>query len=168
MKHFASGTKAILWWAAFAVLLEAILVLLWFFNRDAYIYLGIEDALGENVTALCYVAAAVLIWTAGIKAIRSGSSSVLRESLPLLLGALFLWIGGEEVSWGQRLFGFGTPEAMKASNLQNEFNFHNLSIFDKDEMADYQQLVENYRMNPVDTPSSPDEGKTKRKKKKKK
>jgi hypothetical protein len=47
-------------------------------------------------------------------------------------------------------------------------NYGVLSIFDKDEMADYQQLVENYRMNPVDTPSSPDEGKTKRKKKKKK
>ena len=45
-------------------------------------------------------------------------------------------------------------------------NYGVLSIFDKAEMADYQQLVENYRMNPVAEPPSPGNGKRKKKKKK--
>ena len=32
---------------------------------------------------------------------------------------------GEEISWGQRLFGIATPEALKETNLQNEINLHN-------------------------------------------
>ncbi len=42
------------------------------------------------------------------------------------LGALVLfWMAGEEISWGQRLLGLGTPEAL-APNLQGELNLHNL------------------------------------------
>lgn len=32
----------------------------------------------------------------------------------------------EEVSWGQRMFGFGTPESMVEYNTQEEFNLHNM------------------------------------------
>lgn len=48
-----------------------------------------------------------------------------------LLLALVLFFGfGEEISWGQRLFGFETPAAIAERNSQREFNFHNLEIFD--------------------------------------
>jgi len=36
---------------------------------------------------------------------------------------------GEEISWGQRLFGFGTPKLINKYNVQGEFNLHNLDIF---------------------------------------
>jgi hypothetical protein len=39
---------------------------------------------------------------------------------------LALAAAGEEISWGQRLFGFETPETMKSINLQRETNLHNL------------------------------------------
>jgi hypothetical protein len=33
---------------------------------------------------------------------------------------------GEEISWGQRIFGVATPEAVARINLQNELTIHNI------------------------------------------
>jgi hypothetical protein len=46
-----------------------------------------------------------------------------------LLGLLFLILLGEEISWGQRIFGFETPENLAERNMQSETNLHNLDIF---------------------------------------
>lgn len=35
-------------------------------------------------------------------------------------------VGLEEISWGQRLLGFATPEALAQANWQHEFNVHNV------------------------------------------
>jgi len=40
--------------------------------------------------------------------------------------ALMFVFMGEEVSWGQRIFDFDTPEGVKKANLQKEMNIHNL------------------------------------------
>ncbi|WP_129790761.1 hypothetical protein [Sphingosinicella sp. CPCC 101087] len=42
------------------------------------------------------------------------------------LCAVLAVIGMEEISWGQRLLGFATPEPLAEVNWQQEFNFHNL------------------------------------------
>jgi len=47
----------------------------------------------------------------------------------LLLGLLFFIGAGEEISWGQRIFHFKTPDIMD-SNLQHEFNLHNMPLLD--------------------------------------
>jgi hypothetical protein len=47
----------------------------------------------------------------------------------LFFGCLFLFGAGEEISWGQRIFGFDIPESIQAKNLQNELNLHNMPIF---------------------------------------
>jgi len=46
----------------------------------------------------------------------------------LMTGFLFFVCAGEEISWGQRLFGFETPENMVEMNEQGEFNLHNLNF----------------------------------------
>lgn len=53
-----------------------------------------------------------------------------RLFLVCLLGsaALFIFGAGEEISWGQRLLGFGTPEVIAEYNTQNEFTLHNLEL----------------------------------------
>jgi len=51
--------------------------------------------------------------------------------LPVLFGIFFLFVAGEEISWGQRIFGLETPEVLQNHNVQGELNLHNLSIFDK-------------------------------------
>ena len=54
-----------------------------------------------------------------------------RRSAPVLalaglLAAAFFVLGMEEISWMQRIFGFGTPERLAELNWQAEFNFHNM------------------------------------------
>ena len=39
---------------------------------------------------------------------------------------MFFVLAGEEISWGQRILGIATPESLKAVNVQEEFNFHNI------------------------------------------
>lgn len=48
--------------------------------------------------------------------------------LYLLIGLGLFFGFGEEISWGQRFFGFDTPEELKTINDQSEFNLHNLKF----------------------------------------
>jgi magnesium-transporting ATPase (P-type) len=47
----------------------------------------------------------------------------------ILLGILFLMAFGEEISWGQRIFNWDTPDEFKHLNAQQETNLHNLWWF---------------------------------------
>ena len=53
----------------------------------------------------------------------------LRRLALLALVLLFFFGFGEEMSWGQRIFGFGTPESLQATNVQDETTLHNLKLF---------------------------------------
>ncbi|MEE4206185.1 MAG: hypothetical protein V2I39_07830, partial [Erythrobacter sp.] len=75
-----------------------------------------------------YASAVLYFWAAGaciVLALRVDGRARLRLWLAGL-AALFVFVGGEEVSWGQRLFGFGTPEELAAVNVQGEFTLHNV------------------------------------------
>ncbi len=43
-------------------------------------------------------------------------------------GLVFLFGAGEEISWGQRIFGFESPDWFATQNVQGETNLHNLTI----------------------------------------
>jgi len=47
----------------------------------------------------------------------------------LILAFIFLLGSGEEISWGQRIFGWETSEGYGQVNRQNETNLHNLKPF---------------------------------------
>jgi hypothetical protein len=55
-----------------------------------------------------------------------GRANGARRFMWLGLGLLFFAMAGEEISWGQRILGFGTPKAIEAINVQHEFNLHNM------------------------------------------
>ncbi|MCP4664915.1 MAG: hypothetical protein GY849_01005 [Deltaproteobacteria bacterium] len=64
-----------------------------------------------------------------------GRVVLLRKSKPtlfvaatLLLGLLFLFAVGEEISWGQRLFNIESSEWFQEHNAQEEMNLHNLVV----------------------------------------
>lgn len=46
--------------------------------------------------------------------------------IALTLMVAFVVCGGEEISWGQRIFGFPMPDALGAINKQDETNLHNI------------------------------------------
>jgi len=52
-----------------------------------------------------------------------------RHFLNILFFLVFLFGFGEEISWGQRLLEFNTPDLIEKDNAQGEFNFHNLRLF---------------------------------------
>ena len=47
----------------------------------------------------------------------------------LLIFITIFFLFGEEISWGQRIIGFKSPEYFIEHNNQHEFNIHNLKIF---------------------------------------
>lgn len=53
----------------------------------------------------------------------------------LALAFLFIFGAGEEISWGQHLFQYATPEFWKSHNVQAEFNVHNLIYFNQREFS---------------------------------
>jgi hypothetical protein len=93
---------------------------------DAYFHLIREDGPVENASALFWFLAAFFLLISSPRRFPWKKSGPL-QSLPYLLMLLFCVVcGGEEISWGQRILGFKTPELMTAINLQNETNVHNI------------------------------------------
>jgi hypothetical protein len=91
-----------------------------------------EDHIIENLQFIILFAGG-LCWLVAFIRSRRGYQILrlhTRRNLVYLGLALLLFFGaGEEISWGQRIFGFNTP-AFMSNNEQGEFNVHNLSQFD--------------------------------------
>ncbi len=56
------------------------------------------------------------------------NKSTIFLAATLMLGLLFLFAVGEEISWGQRLFNIQSSEWFQEHNAQEETNLHNLKI----------------------------------------
>lgn len=80
-----------------------------------------EDGPLENLTALLATGAAVLLL---IGLPRSDRPSRIVAGLVAIAAILF---AGEEISWGQRIFGFESTGIFATANYQGETNFHNFS-----------------------------------------
>jgi hypothetical protein len=92
-------------------------------------YLYKEDSLFESLTFVWLIVASLLTgWSAVRLASALSRSSQRRPILVGLGGAsvVFFGVGLEEISWGQRVFGWQTPEGFKALNYQQETSLHNL------------------------------------------
>lgn len=124
--------RAVLGYAAIAVSLLALSYGVFVLDDATIFALGKEDGLFEYATAICFGVAGVL-YLVCFATSRVGNDLLLfrtrRNVFLLLLGLLFLFGSGEEISWGQRLIGFDTPDSIARVNLQRETNIHNLTIF---------------------------------------
>lgn len=88
-----------------------------------------EDGPVEWATALFLLGASVLL---AIAAKRGFRARCLLPSIGLSVLALFvLWLGLEEISYGQRIFGWGTPDTLAQINYQEETNIHNIEGLDE-------------------------------------
>lgn len=45
------------------------------------------------------------------------------------LGIILIFVAGEEISWGQRIFKWSTPEVLREINYQGEITLHNIDAF---------------------------------------
>lgn len=99
----------------------------WYEQKETYVrwFLG-EHGIIEIATFVILALAAVV----GIGAVRRAFAAQLSRVgvwLALVLLAT-IYFAGEEVSWGQSLFGWATPDWFQETtgNLQNETNIHNI------------------------------------------
>ena len=60
---------------------------------------------------------------------KKSNTFIITNIFFLLLGCAFLFAFLEEISWGQRIFNFSTPQFLQGINQQNELNLHNLESF---------------------------------------
>lgn len=96
-----------------------------FFDQETVTKLGDEDQLFEWLTCIFFAAASAFFCLTFFKT---------RNLFFLILAIVFLFGAGEEISWGQRLLGFKTPESLNEINVQKEFNLHNIEIFNNKDL----------------------------------
>jgi hypothetical protein len=94
-----------------------------------------EDNFIENLGALYFLMASILYFTSFLQSSvagrRENSSRIKKNYYYLFFAALFFFGFGEEISWGQRLMSWDTPQLFQEINKHKETNLHNLNIFGK-------------------------------------
>lgn len=95
------------------------------FNYDESLYyLSVqEDQQVEWASFWAFVAACAIYFSSALRELKE------RRSIPWFLFGLSLFclfVAMEEISWGQRLFGYKAPDYFLEENYQQELNFHNV------------------------------------------
>ena len=99
-----------------------------FFSHAGVLNLDIQFLLRENgalevLTPACLLLASLLLFAAA-----KMEKARLGRRIYLLGGLAMAFACGEELSWGQHVLGFATPDFLIGLNAQQEFNFHNIEI----------------------------------------
>ena len=95
-------------------------------GKDAYKWLTSEDGFAENMQVLFLSLAFLLSLPIVRRLWKAGDRGIVFLYLGVSIALVFLI--GEEISWGQRIFGWETPESFKAASKQPETNIHNLYV----------------------------------------
>lgn len=90
--------------------------------------LTLENGLLQNITVLCYGAAAIFFFRLVLRALRTHELAGLERWWFLILALGCLVVAGEEINWGQSLIQYETPEFLASMNLQQEVNLHNIEL----------------------------------------
>lgn len=91
-----------------------------------YLWLIREDGPVEWATAGALMFAALFYFILACRL--SGSGQILNRCVGIFAAFALLLVTMEEISWGQRLIGFTTPQALSLANRQGEFNLHNIDF----------------------------------------
>ena len=104
----------------------AFAVFMTYFNRPLYRFVTKEDGPIEWAQFICYALACIAGVGIAYKRFKAGHPW---QAL-LFVGFAFadLFIAGEEIASGKRIFGLQTPDELKAINHQGEITVHNIQI----------------------------------------
>jgi hypothetical protein len=107
-------------YSVFALVGAALVFYLFHFRPIIFTRLIAEDQWGEYGTVVCFTVAGGLFLLLSFR-----SNPWFQRGLFVIMGLMALFVAGEEISWGQRIFHFQTPPSFYQVNYQGEFNFHN-------------------------------------------
>jgi hypothetical protein len=88
---------------------------------------GTENSYFELAGAFAFLGASCA-WIGAFLLSRGQPLATLVRVSYLVLALLFFLAAGEELSWGQHLIGYETPERLVVTNRQHEANVHNLEF----------------------------------------
>jgi hypothetical protein len=90
-----------------------------------------EDGPIENASAGLFLLSSICFVIAARRSAFLKTKETFPRYLMIGLWALLMFVfAGEEISWGQRIFGIATPEVLRGVNTQNELNLHNIEFVD--------------------------------------
>jgi hypothetical protein len=92
--------------------------------KDFYLWLVNEDSVVEWLQFACLLAASIFLPLITVYLVRAKRWGIAVLYAVVTLGVWFLT--GEEISWGQRIFGWATPESLNEVNRQGETTVHNI------------------------------------------
>lgn len=93
---------------------------------DAFLHVVREDGWVEYLTTLFLILGAIILGINAVKAVKKrNTKQILFFTFAMLV---FIFGAGEEVSWGQRIFGVETGDYFLEKNYQGETNLHNLEF----------------------------------------
>lgn len=105
----------------FSLIVVILLFIAFPLAKTKYVFLiHAEDGLLETITAISALLASIILFFSIDH--HKGRVDVL---VKVFLSGLFFVFGMEEISWGQRLFGWDASHEVFKENVQNETNFHN-------------------------------------------
>lgn len=81
----------------------------------------------ENLTVIFLIGALIRLAIYGFQNFKGMAPMDKALLVVMMLGCIYF--AGEELSWGQHLAGFNTPESIRRMNYQNEMNLHNTEGF---------------------------------------
>lgn len=120
---FSSSKSVLLLWAIpVVIVLFAVLAAL--MGKPAYKWYVSEDRFAEWMGVIFFGLAAIYCALV-IKILRQNNMKTV-SCLYMIVFVGLLFIIGEELSWGQRIFGWTTSEEFKQINRQGETNIHNI------------------------------------------
>ncbi len=96
-------------------------VILYFWPNDFFAKLAEEDGVLENLQFVFYLLSGI---TALVISRKLDKKNNLLKIGYILAGLGLIFVAGEEISWGQRLFNFSLP-SIQGSNYKDEINLHN-------------------------------------------
>lgn len=116
LREFRENKTLVIVALSFIVLSFSIYLVL---DDDTICRLGRENGLFEGLTPVFFLAASVTMFWIFLR----------NKNLFCLLFSIAFFVGmGEEISWGQKILHFATPDLIKEHNVQKELNIHNLEL----------------------------------------
>lgn len=111
-----------------AITVITLLSLTYFIDTALFDRIIMEDGELENLTALGLLTGSIMLLVRFLKVYKTKNTLWIVVNILMILGLFFGF--GEEISWGQRIFGVESNEFFSQNNAQNETNLHNLKVGD--------------------------------------
>ena len=92
---------------------------------DLFVWVTAENSWMEWLQFLLILASSLIFARLSLLLFQSHQARIGALCLLVAVGTFF--VAGEEIAWGQHIFGWGTPEALEAVNVQQETTLHNIS-----------------------------------------